>query len=146
MAGSQGEVAFEVRVLQGETWQIHARYSKTKQRTAIGDAKSLEKISTIKAVKVVKESYNEETGFSNEIDVYKSPSLIAEEEREAAERRAQQPSRSPAPSAVARRKARTVARSKKPAKAEKSKAARKKEAPPRLGEERPPRRVRSSPA
>ena len=134
MVGSQSEVAFEVRVLQGDTWQIHARYSKAKQRTAVEDAKSLEKISTIKAVKVVRESYNQETGLSNEFDVYKSASLIAEQERESAERRAQQPAKSPAPAVAVQRRTRTAAKPKKPAKTEKPKPARTK-APPARPEE-----------
>ena len=137
MAGGREEVGFEVRVLQGDTWQIHARYSKAKQRTAVEDAKSLEKISTIKAVKVVRETYNQETGLSNDVDVYKSPSLVAEEQREAAERRAQEPSESPAPSSSARRRTRTATKSKQPAKREKPKAAEKEEPPPRPGEEKP---------
>ncbi len=121
MAESQSEVAYEVRVLQGDTWQIHARYSSTKQRTAVEDAKSLEKISTIK---VVKESYSQATGLSNEFDIYRSASLIAEQEHEAKEKRAQQP-------AAAKRKARPEAKPKKPTKAAKPKPPRKKEPRPR---------------
>ena len=70
MAHSRHAITFEVRVLRRGKWQIHARYPEAKKDLAVRDGKSLENLSTIRAVKVVRKDY----GLSNESTVYESPS------------------------------------------------------------------------
>ncbi|MEE8214084.1 MAG: adenylate/guanylate cyclase domain-containing protein [Alphaproteobacteria bacterium] len=70
MAHSRHAITYEVRVLRRGKWQIHARYPEAKKDLAVRDGKSLENLSTIRAVKVVRKDY----GLSNESTVYESPS------------------------------------------------------------------------
>ncbi|MCH8835842.1 MAG: adenylate/guanylate cyclase domain-containing protein [Proteobacteria bacterium] len=70
MARSRQAITFEVRVLRRGKWQIHARYPEAKKALAVQDGKSLENLSTIRAVKVVRKDY----GRSTESTVYESPS------------------------------------------------------------------------
>ncbi len=67
------DIHFEVMVKQNGRWEIHARYPKTKQDVAIRDAQSLESISTIDEVRVVRESYDSNRGTSIESTVYPKP-------------------------------------------------------------------------
>lgn len=66
------EVTFEVLVLIGSRWEAQGVYKAREQNLAIGDAKSLEKVSTIKGVKVVKEFYDEKAKVSRSLTVYES--------------------------------------------------------------------------
>ncbi len=67
------DIHFEVMVRQNGRWEIHARYPKTKQDIAVRDAQSLESISTIEEVRVVRESYDSNSGMSVEATVYPKP-------------------------------------------------------------------------
>ncbi len=69
MARSRHALTFEVHVLRRGKWQIHARYPEAKKALAVQDGKSLENLSTIRAVKVVRKDY----GLSDESTVYESP-------------------------------------------------------------------------
>ncbi|MCH8213416.1 MAG: hypothetical protein IIC54_05025, partial [Proteobacteria bacterium] len=71
MARSRQAITFEVHVLRRGKWQIHARYPEGKKALAVQDGKSLENLSTIRAVKVVRRDY----GRRDETTVYESPSL-----------------------------------------------------------------------
>jgi class 3 adenylate cyclase len=71
MAKSE-EITFEVLVLIGSRWEAQGVYKAKELNTAIADAKSLEKVSTIKAVKVVKEYYDEKAQSSRSQTVYES--------------------------------------------------------------------------
>ena len=70
MARSRQAITFEVHVLRRGKWQIHARYPEAKKALAVQDGKSLENLSTIRAVKVVRKDY----GRSTESTVYENPS------------------------------------------------------------------------
>lgn len=66
------EITFEVLVLIGSRWEAQGVYKAKEQNVAIADAKSLEKVSTIKAVKVVKEYYDDQAKSSRSQTVYES--------------------------------------------------------------------------
>lgn len=65
-------VTFEVNVQQGTRWQIHARHPGSAKEAAIAEAKSLEKLPSVKAVRVVRETYNANEGMADESIIYKS--------------------------------------------------------------------------
>jgi len=66
-------ISYEVLTEQGGRWELHARYPLSKKATAIADAESLEGISTITSVKVVRDEYDPEKGESVETIVYPKP-------------------------------------------------------------------------
>jgi class 3 adenylate cyclase len=66
------EVTFEVLILVGSRWEAQGVYKTNEHNLAIGDAKSLERVSTIKGVKVVKEFYDEAAKVSRSLTVYES--------------------------------------------------------------------------
>ncbi|MCW8952082.1 MAG: adenylate/guanylate cyclase domain-containing protein, partial [Rhodospirillales bacterium] len=72
MVRHAGQTSFEVYVLQKGTWELHARYPHLERVTAVEEAKGLERQSFVKAVKVVKDSYDPDTGTSNEVVIYRS--------------------------------------------------------------------------
>ena len=78
MARSRQAITFEVHVLRRGKWQIHARYPEAKKALAVQDGKSLENLSTIRAVKVVRKDY----GRSTESTVYES---LSAKDQQAAE-------------------------------------------------------------
>jgi len=69
---------YEVQVQQGGRWSIHARYDGWEKDTAIEEARSLDKMSGIGFVKVIKEVFDPDEGTYLEFIVYKSPDLKAE--------------------------------------------------------------------
>ena len=69
---SKEEVTFELLVMTGGTWQTHNVYSADKVNIAMGDAKSLQKISTTQSVKLVKEFYDEESGKIRQRTMFES--------------------------------------------------------------------------
>ncbi len=71
----QRKITFEVHVLQGSRWEIHARHRATEKDAAITEARILEKNPNINAVKVIKDVLDPEEGISEEYTVYKSESL-----------------------------------------------------------------------
>ena len=69
------EVSFEVHVMQKGRWEMMARYPGRKKDAAIQDAIVMGKVSGVEGVRVIRESYNNETGLSDESTVYTSPNL-----------------------------------------------------------------------
>ncbi len=69
------EITYEVHVQQKGRWEIHARHSGQKQEAATHEAKVLDQLASVEAVKVIKESYEIETGLCQEIVVYQTPGL-----------------------------------------------------------------------
>ncbi len=67
---SETEASYEVCILVGSRWEIHARYPVTGAALAIEEAKQLEQ-TTKSAVKVVRELYDKESGLYKQITVYK---------------------------------------------------------------------------
>ncbi len=65
------QINFEVQVMQGGRWSIHARYGATENEDAITDAKQVEG-SGIGKVRVLRDIYDEATGMSNEKVIYAS--------------------------------------------------------------------------
>ena len=78
MARSRQAITVEVNVLRRGKWQIHARYPEATKALAVQDGKSLENLSTIRAVKVVRKDY----GRSTESTVYES---LSAKDQQAAE-------------------------------------------------------------
>ena len=65
-------ITYEVLVQQGGRWEIHARHRAAEKDAALDEAKTLERLPKITAVKVVKETYDSEVGETEEATVYKS--------------------------------------------------------------------------
>ncbi len=76
---ASNDINFEVMVLQGGRWEVHASYSPDQQGQAVRDAKALENISTIKGVKVVRSETNSETGNTKENNIYATSTLTEEQ-------------------------------------------------------------------
>jgi len=64
------EITYEVLVLQAGKWTIESRYSQSERETAINDAKSMHENPHVKAVKVVKETYDPDTGDNYDSTVF----------------------------------------------------------------------------
>lgn len=62
-------VHYEVYVLEGRGWMLHARFPRTERETAIAEAKELEQTLKIK-VKVLRETYYSDNNAFEEADVY----------------------------------------------------------------------------
>lgn len=65
----KSQVNYEVQVMQGARWTIHARYPVNAGEKAIEDAKQIA-VSKIGAVRVLRDIYNSDTNTSNEFIVY----------------------------------------------------------------------------
>jgi adenylate cyclase len=75
MAEARSQTTFELYTLQGSRWEIHARYTAAQREECLKEAKALDKMPGISAVKVIKEVYRPEDGTSDELTIYKSPHL-----------------------------------------------------------------------
>ncbi|OEJ69598.1 adenylate/guanylate cyclase domain-containing protein [Magnetovibrio blakemorei] len=64
------EVTYELLVHSGTRWEAQGVYPASGQHTAVQDAKSLAKVSTVKGVKVVKEYYDAKAGASRSLTIY----------------------------------------------------------------------------
>jgi len=64
------EVTYELLVHSGTRWETQGVYPASGQHTAVQDAKSLAKVSTVKGVKVVKEYYDAKAGASRSLTIY----------------------------------------------------------------------------
>lgn len=64
------QITYEVLVLQAGKWTIESRYNKLEREAAIADAKSMHENPHVVAVKVVKETYDEETNSNYESTVF----------------------------------------------------------------------------
>ncbi|NQU60964.1 MAG: adenylate/guanylate cyclase domain-containing protein [Rhodospirillales bacterium] len=70
-----GSTTFEVQVQQNGRWSIHATFLAHQKSAAIDEGRELDRLSTVDAVKVIKEVYDPELDVHNEFIVYKSPGL-----------------------------------------------------------------------
>lgn len=86
MANSN-EVTFEVLVLIGSRWETQGVYKSSEQNTALAEAKSLEKVSIIKAVKVVKEFYDDKTQTTRSLKIFEMKSKVQAAPEEAPTRK-----------------------------------------------------------
>jgi hypothetical protein len=69
------EITYEVYVLEGGRWTIESRYSNLERDVAIEDAKSMHSNPRVKAVKVIKETYDEATNSNVEAVVFTTESV-----------------------------------------------------------------------
>jgi class 3 adenylate cyclase len=67
-------VHYEVYVLEGRGWMLHARFPRTERETAIAEAKELEHTLKIK-VRVIRETYYSDNNAFEEAEVYISPGV-----------------------------------------------------------------------
>lgn len=65
-------VHYEVYVLEGRGWMLHARFPRTERETAISEAKELEHSLNVR-VRVMRETYYTEDNSFDEADIYSSP-------------------------------------------------------------------------
>ena len=72
MASKKEEITFELLVMTDGNWRTHNVYAADKINIAMGDAKSLQNISTTQSVKLVKEFYDEESGGIRQRTMYDS--------------------------------------------------------------------------
>lgn len=67
-----GITQFEVQVQQGQRWSIHAQFGSFQKEAAVEEARALERMPGINAVKVVREVYDPDRGTSQEFVIFKS--------------------------------------------------------------------------
>ena len=72
MTSKKEEITFELLVMTDGNWRTHNVYAADKINIAMGDAKSLQNISTTQSVKLVKEFYDEESGGIRQRTMYDS--------------------------------------------------------------------------
>lgn len=72
MAQSRRTVTYEVHVRRGSRWEIHARFDADGRNRALAQAKTVNRRSGIRAVRVVKEIYDPAVGIAQEFIIYKS--------------------------------------------------------------------------
>ena len=70
MVLSRSNINYEVHVLQKGRWEIHARYPDKREKAALDEAKELEALTGIDAVRVVRKTYNPADGSSSENIIY----------------------------------------------------------------------------
>jgi adenylate cyclase len=70
-----GITQYEVQVQQNGRWSIHAQFGPMQKDRAVEEAKGLEAIPSITAVKVIRDFYDPTKGVSREFVVYKSSGL-----------------------------------------------------------------------
>ncbi|MCW8916719.1 MAG: adenylate/guanylate cyclase domain-containing protein [Magnetovibrio sp.] len=63
--------SYEVQVMQGGKWRIHAQFPPTAREDAIEEAKTLESMPGLTGIKVVRDNYDDRTGLHREHIVYK---------------------------------------------------------------------------
>lgn len=63
--------SYEVQVMQGGKWRIHAQFPPSGRDDAIDEAKTLESMPGLAGVKVVRDNYDDRTGLHKEHVVYK---------------------------------------------------------------------------
>jgi len=63
--------SYEVQVMQGGKWRIHAQFPPNGRDDAIEEAKTLESMPGLSGVKVVRDNYDDRTGLHKEHVVYK---------------------------------------------------------------------------
>ncbi len=78
-------ITYEIMVQQGTRWEIHARHGAAQKDAALNEAKALERLPKITAVKVIKETYNTEDGDTHEATIYKSDAVPSKYEADSGE-------------------------------------------------------------
>ncbi|MEG3618447.1 adenylate/guanylate cyclase domain-containing protein [Magnetovibrio sp. PR-2] len=63
--------SYEVQVMQGGKWRIHAQFPPAARDDAIEEAKTLESMPGLSGIKVVRDNYDERSGLHKEHVVYK---------------------------------------------------------------------------
>ena len=63
--------SYEVQVMQGGKWRIHAQFPPSGRDDAIEEAKTLESLPGLSGIKVVRDNYDDRTGLHREHMVYK---------------------------------------------------------------------------
>ena len=63
--------SYEVQVMQGGKWRIHAQFPPSGRDDAIEEAKTLESMPGLSGIKVVRDNYDDRTGLHREHMVYK---------------------------------------------------------------------------
>ncbi len=63
--------SYEVLVMQGGSWRIHAQFPEGQRDDAIEEAKTLEDLPGIAGIKVVRDSYDDRTGLHSEHVIHK---------------------------------------------------------------------------
>jgi len=64
------KVTFELLVFSGSRWETQGVYDAGGQHTALADAKALARVSTVKGVKVVKETHDAQSGVTRTQNIY----------------------------------------------------------------------------
>jgi adenylate cyclase len=80
MVGSRDEICFEVHVLRWDQWELHGRYPAGQKDLAVKDGRSLEKVSSISAVRVIR-AFDPKERLHQETILYESPGLSKIEKR-----------------------------------------------------------------
>jgi len=94
------QVSYEVYVKdRSGRWQIHAHFTGAQKKQAEEEARSLEKMAHVSAVKVIREVYNHTNNAADEYVIYETRQSGALEKAQAAPARPA-PVRAPAPAAV----------------------------------------------
>ena len=88
--------SYEVQVMQGGKWRIHAQFPPSAREDAIEEAKTLESMPGLSGIKVVRDSYDDRTGLHKEHVVYKQMPKQAAPQEEAPAQDAPQPTQSSA--------------------------------------------------
>ncbi len=63
--------SYEILVLQGDKWRIHAQFPPSARDDAIEEAKTLETLPGIQGIKVVRDTYDERTGLYREYTIHR---------------------------------------------------------------------------
>ena len=70
---SSAKTSYEVYILQGaDKWTLHVRYGAADRKRAIESAKELDVSKGVKAVRVIRETYNPDTNEADEVVVYET--------------------------------------------------------------------------
>ncbi|MCR6632361.1 MAG: adenylate/guanylate cyclase domain-containing protein [Magnetospirillum sp.] len=76
-------VHYEVYVLEGRGWMLHARFPRTERETAIGEAKELEQTLSVR-VRVLRETYYTDDNAFEEAEVYATGTRLPDKPKQAA--------------------------------------------------------------
>ena len=66
-----GQISYEVQVMQGDRWRIHAQFPSSGRDEAIEEAKTLESLPGIAGIKVMRDTYDDQSGLHNATVIHK---------------------------------------------------------------------------
>jgi adenylate cyclase len=72
MAAARVVTTYEVHVMQESRWEIHARHALSAKEEALEEARNLNNLPSVEAVRVVKETYDASSGVGEELLIYQS--------------------------------------------------------------------------